>query len=144
LFPDYLHFHEARLFKQSDDAYILEISYVDAGKINRNREPKTQRDILALQKNIADAVRERSPSIMLDQSSLTKFLIFEGVFAFLFYAPYVTISAEPSTVQAGTGIYLVVGGLSFLLPFILTKNAPMTDGESSLALGGAFLGLGHG
>jgi len=144
LFDKYPHFHEARLFKQNDEAYILEVSSMDDGKLSRNREPKTKSDVLALQKQFTDVATERSPSIFLDQSSRSKFLIWEAILSFGVYGPLVTASLNPSNAQVGIGIYLVVGGLSFIIPYALTKNAPMTDGESSLALGGAFLGIGHG
>ncbi len=144
LFTNYPHFHEARLFRQNDSAYILEVSSLDDGKLTRNREPKTKQDILALQKTVAEVASERSPSILLDQSSRSKFLVWETLLSVGVYAPLFISSSSTSNPSVATGIELVVGGLGYLIPYVLTKNAPMTDGESSLALGGSFLGLGHG
>ncbi len=145
LFPNYPRFFEARLLKQSDSAYILEISsLLEDGKLTRNREQQTPQDVLALQRKFSAAAYERSPSILLDQSSRSKFLIWQTSLSVFVYAPLFISSLSSPDAGAGTGITLVVGGLGYLVPYVLTKNAPMTDGQSSLALGGSFLGLGHG
>ncbi|MFI5264318.1 MAG: hypothetical protein ACHQM6_07375, partial [Candidatus Kapaibacterium sp.] len=146
LFTGYPHFHEGRLFKLSDSSYILEISSLsDDGKLSRNREPKTKQDVLAFQKQVAEVVTERSSSVLLDQSSRSKFLVWETLLGVFAYGPLFSASLNSTNnIGVTSGLELVVGGLGFVVPYVLTKNAPMTDGEASFALGGAFNGAIHG
>jgi hypothetical protein len=145
LFTNYPHFHEARLFKLTDSTFIVEVSSLsDDGKLSRNREPKTKQEVLALQHQVAEVASERSPSILLDQSSRSKFLVWETLLSVGVYAPSLLAALNTSDFSVGSGIELVVGGIGFFVPYLLTEKISMSDGQSSLALGGAFLGYGHG
>jgi hypothetical protein len=144
LFPDYPHFHEARLFRQNDNDYILEVTSLDGEKLSRTRLPRTKQDVIILQKNLAEAVSERSLSILLDQSSRSKFLVWETLLSVGAYGPSILAALQTNNVSVGTGVELIVGGLGFFVPYLLTQHSPMSDGQASLALGGAFLGYGHG
>ncbi|HYM20285.1 MAG TPA: hypothetical protein VEW28_04690 [Candidatus Kapabacteria bacterium] len=143
LFPTYQHFLEARLFQQRDSSFILEVTSIVEGKHLRDRLPKTRQDVTQLRHAVDSLASERSLSVFLDQNSRSKFLVYETLFGTFVYGPFIIAASNPSG-SAGTGIELVIGGLGYLIPSALTQNSTFTDGESSLALGGAFLGLGHG
>lgn len=145
LFTKYPQFHEARLFRQTDSTFILEISSLsEEGELSRNREPKTKHDIEILQRSFAEISHDRSSFVVLDQSSRSKFLVWETLLSVGVYGPSLLGALKISDFSAGTGVELIVGGVGFFLPYLLTQNISMSDGQSSLALGGAFLGYGHG
>ncbi|MDP4220463.1 MAG: hypothetical protein Q8916_08315 [Bacteroidota bacterium] len=148
LFPSYPHFHDARLFQRNDTAYFLEITSTDDGKNTRNWEPKTKDDILLFRRVFMNEapppITEHRALSSFDQSSRSKFLVWETLLSVFGYGPLLISTSNSGDAAVTTGIELVVGGLGYIIPYVLTKNAPMTDGEASLALGGAFDGGIHG
>jgi hypothetical protein len=59
----------------------------------------------------------------------------------LYYGTAVSQAVGGSTDASG---YLVMGGAGFLVPYLLTKNASVPEGASTLAIGGMFQGAIHG
>ncbi len=144
LFPTYPHFLEARLYHEPDSSYILEITSFENGQLVKDRLPKSASAIRLLREDVDARRGPQVPVVKLDQSSRTKFLVWETLLSFFGYAPAIESSFRSNNVSLNTGLELVIGGLGYLIPSVLTQNAPMTDGEGSLALGGAFLGAAHG
>jgi len=144
LFPNYPHFLESRLYREQDSSYILEITSFENGQLVKDRLPKSASAIKLLREDVDARLGPKAPVVKLDQSSRTKFLIWETLLSFFGYAPAIESGFSSNNVGLSTGLELVIGGLGYLIPSVLTQNAPMTDGEGSLALGGAFLGAAHG
>jgi hypothetical protein len=144
LFPTYPHFLEARLYHEPDSSYILEITSFENGQLVKDRLPKSVSAIRLLREDVDARLGPQAPTVKLDQSSRSKFLVWETLLSTLGYGPLLIYSANPSNGGVGAGIELIVGGAGYVISSVITQNAPMTDGETSLALGGAFLGLAHG
>ncbi|HZK75811.1 MAG TPA: hypothetical protein VFD13_02790 [Candidatus Kapabacteria bacterium] len=144
LFPTYPHFLEARLYHEPDSSYILEITSFENGQMVKDRIPKSANAVRLLREDVDARLGPQAPVVKLDQSSRTKFLVWETILSLSGYAPAIESGFSSNNVGLNTGIELVIGGLGYLIPSVLTQNAPMTDGEGSLALGGAFLGAAHG
>jgi hypothetical protein len=143
MFGEYSDFEEARLFQKSDSSYILEIT-LGGGRRTRIRVEKSQAQVEALRQAVAEGMAALAPDHLLDQSSRSKFIIWESVLSTFVYGPMIISSAEIDDGAAATGLELIIGGSGFLLPYLLTQHSSVTDGESSLALGGAFNGMFHG
>jgi len=144
LFPTYPHFLEARLYRETDSSYQLEITSFENSKLLKDRVVKSATSIQAIQEDIAARLGPQKAGQKLDQSSRTKLLIWETLLSFLGYAPAITSAINSNNASVGAGLELVIGGLGYLIPAALTEHAPMNDAEGSLALGGAFLGAAHG
>ena len=54
LFPDFPGFREARLFRVSEDAYVLEVLYESAGEVVRERRSLTPEEVSSLRARVAD------------------------------------------------------------------------------------------
>ncbi len=144
LFPSYPHFLEAHLYREADSSYILEVTSFENSQVVKDRLPKSALAVKSIREDVEARLGSRPPSLRLDQSSRTKVLVWETLLAFFGYAPAIQSAFNSDNAGLGSGLELVIGGLGYLIPSILTANAPMTDGEGSLALGSAFLGAAHG
>jgi len=144
LFPSYPHFLEAHLYREPDSSFVLEITSFVNSQLTRDRIPKTSSQVASLRANVDARLGPREPIIKLDQSSRTKFVVWETLLSFFGYAPAIISSFNSDNGGVSSGLELIIGGSGYLLSSVLTQNAPMTDGEGSLALGGAFLGAMHG
>lgn len=144
LFPEFPEFQEALLYQSPDSTYLLEVSYRENGKPLRSRLRKNPEWYADFQSQLDADIRTKAPSSLLDQSSRTKFLVIETILSTFVYGPMILAAADVDNGAAGASIELLIGGAGFLVPYLLTQNASVTDGEASLALGGAFNGLGHG
>ncbi len=144
LFPSYPHFLEARLYHEPDSSYMLEITSFESGKLLKDRLPKSAGAIRSLRADVDARMGPQAPVAKLDQSSRSKFIVWETLLSVFAYGPLVTSSVNSSNSSVGAGLELIIGGSGYLLSSVLTQNAPMTDGDASLALGGAFLGPIHG
>jgi len=145
-------FMEARLFRTSDSTYVLEISRMNSGELQRERKPLTSADVKALRirAGIVSAVgsdgEERAVGAgELDQRGRGALLWGSTLWSLFYYgsaASYVFGNGRDYEPSAAT--YLIAGGLGYLLPALLTRNANVTEGAASLALGGMFQGAIHG
>lgn len=142
-------FVEARLFKVADSTYSLEVVTEVNGGRGRTNRPLTQQDV--------DAIRDRVNNIQaesgfveeeedftpggIDQSGRTA-LLWGSTLWSLFY--YGTATSVALNVDEPAIPILLAGGMGYLVPALLTNDAPVSDGAASLALGGMFQGTIHG
>jgi len=144
-------FVEARLFKLTIDSYNLEIISEVVGQRSRNIRPLTQAGVDSLREKLVQ-VLETAPAPQdeelveigeLDQSGRTALLWGSTLWSLFYYgtATSIAISGEDSSPAVPI---LLAGGLGYLVPALLTNNAPVTEGAASLALGGMFQGTLHG
>jgi hypothetical protein len=146
LFQAYPHFHQARLFLiKKDSIYTLEITTLDSGKLVTTRLPQTKADVLELERRYKEAAHgDQAPGIFVYHNSQSKLPIWETLISAFAYGPMVIKGTNTTNTSLELSLELVVGGLGYIIPNILTRNSIIQDGETSLALGGAFLGMGHG
>jgi F0F1-type ATP synthase assembly protein I len=144
LFPAYPHFLEARLYHEPDSSYILEVTSFENGQLVKDRLPKSANAIKLRREDVDARLGPQAPTVKLDQSSRSKFVIWETLLSVFGYGPFVTATLNPNNAGVGAGLELIIGGSGYLVSSVLTQNAAMTDGDASLALGGAFLGVAHG
>lgn len=142
-------FVEARLFKLTIDSYNLEIVSEIGGQRSRTTRPLTQVDVDALRDKL-DTIQAQQVFVVepddeniggVDQSGRTA-LLWGSTLWSLFY--YGTATSVALNVDEPAIPILLAGGLGYLVPAILTNDAPVTEGAASLALGGMFQGTLHG
>lgn len=136
-------FLEARLFKMSDSAFVLEIlRRADQGN-ERERKQLSMVEMLALRSRIRINATQVEVG-GLDQSGRSTLLWGSTLWSLFYYGTAIsyTFSAEGSAGSAPS--YLIAGGLGYFVPAILTLDANVTAGAASLAVGGMFQGALHG
>lgn len=142
-------FVEARLFKTADTVYSLEVVTEVNGGRGRTTRPLTQQDVDALRDRVntiqaESAYIEEEEEVTpggIDQSGRTA-LLWGSTLWSLFY--YGTATSFALNVEEPAIPILLAGGMGYLVPALLTNNAPVSEGAASLALGGMFQGTIHG
>ncbi len=143
LLPDLPTLVEARLFVVADTSYYLDAILDEGGSRLRRR--------IDLTVDAARDLRLRSSAVLgqavaaydteLDQSGRTALLWGSTIWSLLYYGTATGVALDVS--EPAVPI-LLAGGLGYLVPALLTNNAPVTEGAASLALGGMFQGTIHG
>ncbi len=144
LFPSYANFLEARLYREPDTSYIIEITSFENGQLVKDRLPKSASAVRSLREDVDARLGPQASTVKLNQVSRSKFVLWETLFSIFGYGPAIISSVAWNNGAIGSGVELIIGGSGYLLSSLLTENAAMTDGDASLALGGAFLGAAHG
>ena len=146
LFVDkYPGFQEARLFMASDSTFVLEVSMLRGGQLQRERENLTREQADALR---ADIVQRTATMVSLpekpNQDGRALLMTGSALLGLGFYGwavPYVFDAQDGSVIL---GSYMLTAGSSFFLPMYLTRNASVTWGMANLSLYGATRGIVHG
>lgn len=145
LFSEYEGFQQALLFKENENSYILEIIYKpkDVFKIERKALTKVELDAFCEKINQSENIGN---ILNTNQNGRTEFLISSTVSGLGFYAwatPKmfnITSSDERSYIAT----YMLVGGSSFFVPFLATKNKKVTTSMARAYSIGTGTGIGHG
>lgn len=152
-FQTVLNLYEARLFLLPDSSYMVYLTVKKENRLVTEQKPLTASDVheirTAVQREL-DAEPALLPVVTQvgpDQSGRTALLVGSTVWSLFYYGTATNFAlnysdAEPLSFNAFT--YLFAGGIGFLVPAILTANAPVSQGAASLALGGMFQGTLHG
>ena len=138
-------FQEARLFAVDDTSFVLEISAIRGGRLERERVPMTLAQVEALRAEVAGKVAASGPApAKLNQDGRTMLVAGYALMGLGFYGwalPYMTDVQDGS---AALGEYLLVSGASAFAPMLMTQNAPVSWAATNLSLFGATRGIWHG
>jgi len=129
LFQEYENFKEARLFKVSDSAYVLEISCEKEKKLTRTRLPLNAREVEELRKKVTERIQTKSPEAALDQEGRTKLISGSLSLSLGFYY-----------FSAGMGLSLAEA----IIGFNLANAYKMSTGTAEVITVGGDFGLGLG
>jgi len=143
LLPDLPTLVEARLFVASDTAYYLDVILDEGGSRLRRRVDLTESAVLDLRRRSSMVLIsfDVDDSAELDQSGRAALLWGSTIWSLLYYGTATSIALN---IDEPAVPILLAGGLGYLVPALLTNNAPVTEGAASLALGGMFQGTIHG
>ena len=144
LFSEYPGFIDARLYQISEDNYVLEISYKIDERTMRQRKNMNSEEVRELRNKVSQCIQDKCPVILINQEGRTNFLLGTTLLGLGAWDWMVPSSLE---VEEGSGymaLYLSTAALSFFIPYLLTENAPVTEGAASLSVFGGMLGIGHG
>lgn len=146
LFTDQPGFSEARLFRLQDSSYSLEITtFVNAtySRIRRVLSAQDGRSYLAL---VNARFQDRAPTLAIDQSGRTALLSGAALWSLFYYgiALNEAIYAHEDWPSAAYAMPFLLSGASTGVIALITARSPVSQGASSLALGGMFQGSLHG
>ncbi len=144
LFPAHPHFLEARLYREPDSGYVLEVTSFENSQLVKDRLPINASTLKLLREKVNAGIGPQTSALSLNQSSRSKFVLGETLLSIFGYGPAILTALNSDNAGVDVGLELIIGGSGYFLSSALTRNGPMTDGEGSLALGGAFLGAAHG
>ena len=144
LFPEIPGFLEARLFAAPDGSFTLEITHRIDGRLARTRRALTAGEAQAFRDRVLAALAVGARHALLDQSGRGELL--RGAFALAlgFNGYAVPIALDVDDDRTAVGLYSITAAVSFFLPLALTAQAPVTQGQASLALWGGIRGIFHG
>lgn len=137
-------FREARLFQAPDSSFVLEVTTVREGRLQRQRVPLSRAEAADLRRQVSERVAARAPAAGMDQGGRSTLLGQTALLGFAFYGPalpYVLGTDDPST---ATGLYLLTSGASFFVPYLLTQDQPVSRSMATLSGYGASRGIAHG
>lgn len=144
ILPEYPTLIEARLFAVADTALILDVVYNVDGSRVRERVPITAERLQAIRARITslDLLPVERNGGQLDQSGRSGLLWGSTLWSLFYYggAASYAVSGESDIAWA----FIVAGGAGYLIPSLLTQNAPVSEGAATLSLGGMFQGILHG
>lgn len=144
LFQEYENFKEARLFKVSDSAYVLEISCEKEKKLTRTRLPLNAREVEELRKKVTERIQTKSPEAALDQEGRTKLISGSLSLSLGFYGWALPAALKVNDGKLIVGLYMLTGAAGFYVPFSVTKNRPVSEAATTLYLYGGTRGIWHG
>jgi hypothetical protein len=140
---EYPGFRGARLFQTGDSTFVLEITTVREGVTSRQRVPMTPAEVDVLRRDIAQRIASASPERMLDQEGRARLVGGYTALGFGFYGWAAPVAFDLED-DAAVGLYLLVGGASFFVPYAATNRAVVTQTDTDFSLYGATRGIVHG
>jgi hypothetical protein len=135
-------FLEARLFRMTDSAYVLEITRRSDQGNERERRELSMVEMLSLRSRIQ--VRSAVEVGGLDQSGRSALLWGSTLWSLVYYGTAISYAFSAEGEAGSAPPYLIAGGLGYFVPALLTQNANVSAGAASLAVGGMFQGAIHG
>jgi hypothetical protein len=142
-FKNYEDFQQAMVFSNGDNAYIVEVIYKTDDKFYVDRKALTQAELDALCKNI-DETGVNIVDSSIDQKGRQELLVSSTISGLGFYAWMTPLALNVENARSQVGVYMLVGGSSFFVPFFLTKDKEVTQGMARAYSIGTGTGVGHG
>lgn len=143
LFTEIGGFRGAQLFVRADSSYVLEIELDRDGRFVRDRRELAPAEVTALRQDVSRRLAARPAMDPEDRSGRTLLLGGSTLLGLGFYdwaLPTATDLHDKNAVAAG----MLAGAGSFFVPWLLTRNAPVTMGMAHLSLYGGTRGIVYG
>ncbi len=146
LFVDeYPGFQEARLFAGGDTSFVLEITVLRGGRLERERVPLDLERAEALRADVTRRIAAAGPPpAKLNQEGRTMLVAGNALLGLGFYGWAVPYVLEADDWSVATGAYLLTAGASTFVPMLLTQNASVSWPMTNLSLHGSTRGVWHG
>ena len=146
LFNEYSSFEDAKLFLLSDSTYVLEISYKENKQTLRKKVSLTEIEKNKLIQDLQTKLRVNNSTLEINQTGRTRLLIGSTAVGFVGYGPSFTnfVNSSSGNYKVYVAAYMLASGLSFILPYSLTKNKEVTGSQASLTFYGQTRGFYHG
>jgi hypothetical protein len=144
LFPGYPMFKEARMFRQPDSSYVIDIEYVAQRAPAREQKCFSAAEGELYRRELSLHILRSAPELGLDQQGRTKFLIGIAGLGFGFYSWAMPVMLNVDDGAAIVGLFMLTGGGTYLYSLALTRDSRVTDGMATCALQGGGRGIVDG
>ena len=144
LFPDQEGFQTARLFRQDDGSLVLEVSRIEQGRLVRERRPWTDAELATFRSDLAGRFAAQGQSGAVDREGRSGLVLTETLLGLGLYGWAVPEGFHIDSSRGAVAAYLLTAGLSFYLPYRITRNASVSLAERNAAVWGATRGIVYG
>jgi hypothetical protein len=145
LFVDeYPGFREARLFRTADSTFVLEVTAEREGRTVRERVPLSAAEADALRRQVMARLAQQAPAAALDQDGRPLLIAGTTLLGLGFYGWAVPVALDVDDGRGAVAAYMLTAGSSFLVPWLLTKDQPVSYSMAQLSLYGGTRGIMHG
>lgn len=143
LFPEYEDFQQALMYKEGDNQFVLEIIYKSNNILQVERKPMTEAEMTIFCERINQSERIQQ-IINTNQEGRQEFLISSTISGLGLYAWALPTALNIEESRPFIATYMLVGGGSFYVPFLATKNKEITKPMARSYSIGTVTGTGHG
>lgn len=146
----YPRFREARLFRDATGRHVLEVMSApdEPGATRearvRERVPLTAEQVDALRTQVTAGLEAHAPERLQDQEGRPWLVSGLTLLGLGWYGWSIPASFDFESSQSSIGTYMLVSSASFVVPYLLTTTATVTEADAQLALYGATRGIVHG
>jgi hypothetical protein len=144
LFPEYANFREARLYQVSDTSFVLEIFYQPKDRLYKIRVPLSLERTEEFKQKVTQLLTQKAHQPMLDQEGRIWLLVGSLELSLGYYGWAVPMVLDISDSKTAVTLYLFTSASGFFIPYLVTKNVPVTKGDEALCMYGGKRGIGHG
>ncbi len=144
LFTEYPHFIDARLYQNPDGNFVLEITYKVDERTMHQRKNMSASEVADLRNKVTQCILEKCPVVLINHEGRSSFLWGTTLLGLCAWDWMVPEMLEINGSSSYMALYLATASMSFFVPFLLTENAEVTDGEASLGIFGGVMGIFHG
>ena len=144
LFPDAQGFQSARLFRLDDGTLVLEIARSEGGTLVRERQRLSDAQLEALRGDLASRFAAQGRSRAVDRAGRSGLVLMETLLGVGLYGWAVPMGFDIDSSRGAVASYLLTAGLSFYLPYRITRNASVSIAERNAAIWGGTRGAVHG
>src|SRR5262245_59462476 len=123
LFPEVVGFESARLFRQDDGTLILEITRVENGTLVRERQRVSDEQLAVFRGDLGGRFAAQGRTRAFDRSGRTGLVVTETLLGVGLYGWAIPVGFDIDSDRGAVASYLLTAGLSFYLPYRLTRNA---------------------
>lgn len=141
LFPDLPGFQAARLFQGDDGALVVEVLWMEEGRLVRQRRPMTAQELDALRSALAERLALAGTRPVDTQEGRGGLVLGHTSLGLGYHGWAVPVALDISSAQGAVAAYLLTAGTSFYLPYRLTRNRSVTDTHRALSLYGGTRGI---
>lgn len=133
-----------RLYRVDAAAYVLEITGDRDGETVRQRVPMTAEEVRLLRARVSERLAARAPEIALDQDGRFLLLGTTTLLGLGYYGWAVPVMLDIDDGRVALATYMFTAAGSFVIPFLYTRDRPVTYGMANAGFWGATRGLGGG
>lgn len=144
LFLDVPDFQSARLFRQENGTLVLEVSWVEAGRLVRERSVLPPAAAEALRREVETALAAPDRAVPVSREGRGGLVWAATGLGLGFYGWAVPIALNIGDERGAVAAYLLTAASSFYLPYRLTRERSVTDAHRNLSLWGATRGALYG
>ena len=144
LFPGLPDFQGARLFQADDGALVVEVVWLEEGRLVRQRRPVTEEELLALRRTLAESLAQAGARAVDTQEGRGGLVLGHTLLGVGYHGWAVPAALDVSSAQGAVAAYLLTAGTAFYLPYRLTRDRAVTETHRNLSLYGGTRGIVSG
>jgi hypothetical protein len=136
-------FYDAQLLKINDSIYTLVIEYQTDVKILRTQTSMNNTDITILRQRVDSVLHKtiNSEDVIEGRGFLLGACLLSGL---TIYGPALIGMTNSDNARTSAGLYMLGAGTLYFVPYLLTKDSPVSYGQANLVYYGLSRGFVHG